>query len=208
MTEQNDRGCEDPLEVSGPTLLKAGPDRSGPRGLVQLSAKYPCDRFPNLSHLVIQPLTTFVLKRIHDTTKWVGCEREKNYSFSLTLIMYSLFNTFIHTQMLLIVLNDGGVSIRITTAFFFHRISINPKSTRKRCTSAISTSCVTCTYRLRTTQVSNTPCGVCLKSWWKFLTLSMLYSNIWFIPLEKIVWLSYSSWEDKKLRSGPFPQAK
>lgn len=74
---------------------------------------------------------------------------------TLPLRMCSLFNNFAHAHMLLSAWMKGE-SQESQLCFFFHRISTNLKLIRRRCTSAISTSCVTCTYRLRTTQVRGT----------------------------------------------------
>lgn len=161
-------------------VLRAGPNRSGSSG------PFPAEFCVSLWQCVLQPLLPFLSvfpylhyekKSWHDKISGLNqSEYENNYYFSFAIIMYSLFNTFIHTQMLLIVLNEGSLNKGNDSLFFFNRISINLKLTRKRCTSAISTSCVTCTYRLRTIQVSKTSYGVCWKSWWKCLTLPTLCS--------------------------------
>lgn len=65
---------------------------------------------------VLQPLSPFLSafdylsfekKSWHDKISGLNQnECEKNSSFSFMLIMYSLFNTFIYTQMLMIVLHE------------------------------------------------------------------------------------------------------
>ena len=47
-----------------------------------------------------------------------------------------------------------------TNFLFLFRISTNPRSTRSRCLSATSTSCVSCTCRQRTTPVQHTHTAV------------------------------------------------
>lgn len=59
---------------------------------------------------------------------------------------------------------------------------------------------MTCTYRLRTTQVSNTSYWGLLEILWKVLTFPVLHSNIRFILWEKNVWISSGSWEGKNHR--------
>lgn len=128
MTGQKNRGCEDPLEVSGPTLcLKQGQTGQVPGALSSWVPSTPVTGVPwPLALLFSLWLPSFWKNSWRDKMSGL-CECEKNYSFSFTLIMYSLFKTFIHTQMLLIVLNDGRVSI--TACFFlsqnFYKSEIN-----------------------------------------------------------------------------------
>lgn len=146
-------------------VLREGPNRSGSSGPFPAEfcvSLWQCVLQPPLPFLSAFPYLHYEKKSWHDKISGLNqYEYENNYYFCFALIMYSLFNTFIHTQMLLIVLNEGSLNKGNNSLFFFNRISINLKLTRKRCTSAISTSCVTCTYRLRTTQVSKTSYGVC-----------------------------------------------
>lgn len=72
--EQNDRDCEDPMEVSGPTLcLEKGQIGQVLQGLFQLSSAYPCDSvFYNLPCLFFQLFPTFIMKKNHGMIKSVG----------------------------------------------------------------------------------------------------------------------------------------
>lgn len=170
------------------SLLSAGPDGSGSSGLCPAEFCVSLwHRFYNSSHLFFQLLTTFILKKIscqscHSKISGLDqCECEKNYySFFSTKNVFS-FNNFTSTDAAECL---NGESQELRLCFFFHRISTNLKLTRRRCTSAISTSFVTCTCRLRTTQVRETLYSL-LELLMTFLTLPMLY-NILLNLLERI----------------------